>query len=225
MDTAAGTAKGTDIFGASGTLAFPAGEQTASVTIVVRGDDLPEPNETFSVGLSSPVGATLADASGTGRIVSDEGPRTIAIGDTTVLEGKANTTVDAVFTLTLSTPVQSGETVTVKYDTADGTAVAGSDYTARSGTATFPVNTSTLNLSVAVRGDVTVEAAERFALNLGSPVGAVLADTAGLGTIRNDDGTTSAAPAPALSIGDGWVVEGAAGETRSATFRVTASRI
>src|SRR3954469_16766991 len=72
-NTAAGTADGTDVFGASGNVVFVAGQQDAVVTIVVRGDDRPEPNETFSVVLSSPVGAVLADTAGTGRIVSDEG--------------------------------------------------------------------------------------------------------------------------------------------------------
>ena len=196
------------------------------MTILVRGDDRPEPNETFSVVLSSPVGAVLADTTGTGRIVSDEGPRTIAVSDVAVLEGQASTTVNAVFTLSLSSPVLSGETVTVKYATVNGTAVAGTDYTARSGTATFPAGASSLTVPVVVRGDATVEAAETFGLNLGTPVGAVLADTAGLGVIRNDDGSTSAAPAPALSVGDGWVVEGSAaddsaGKGRSAVFRVT----
>ncbi len=220
-NTAAGTADGTDVVGASGNVSFATGQQDAVVTILVRGDDRPEPNETFSVVLSSPVGVGIDDAKGTGRIVSDEGPRTISISDVSVLEGKAATTVNAVFTLSLSVPVQSGETVRVKYATGNGTAVAGKDYTARSGTATFPAGASTVKVPVVVRGDSTVEAGETFSLNLGSPVGAVLADAAGLGTIRNDDGGTSAAPAPALSIGDGWVVEGAAGQGRSALFPVT----
>src|SRR4051812_31032363 len=137
-NTAAGTADGTDAFGASGIVVFSAGQQDTVVRIVVRGDDRPEPNEAFSVVLSSPAGAVLADNTGTGRIVSDEGPRTIAVSDVAVLEGKASTTVNAVFTISLSTPVQSGETVTVKYATANSTATAGTDYTAKSGTATFP---------------------------------------------------------------------------------------
>jgi VCBS repeat-containing protein len=59
----------------SGTVAFAAGETSATIRIPIIGDLLAEPNETFSVILSAPTGgATIADASGLGTIRNDDLP-------------------------------------------------------------------------------------------------------------------------------------------------------
>ena len=50
----------------SGTLTFTAGELTKTVSVVVKGDDLDESNETFTVDLSSPSDASIADDQGIG---------------------------------------------------------------------------------------------------------------------------------------------------------------
>jgi hypothetical protein len=111
-------------------------------------------------------------------------PPTLAIDDATVTEGNGGTT-NAVFTVRLSAP--SSSAVTVSYATADGTAAAGSDYVAASGTLTFPAGTTSRTLSVAVKGDKTLEPDETFLVNLGNPVNATIADGQGQGTILNDD--------------------------------------
>ena len=116
---------------------------------------------------------------------------TISIGDVTVAEGNGGTT-NARFTATLS--AASGSAVTVAYATANGTATAGSDYTARSGTLTFAAGATQQLVDVAVTGDTTVEPNETFLVNLSGPSGATIADAQGQGTITNDD----AAPASGL---------------------------
>ena len=85
--------------------------------VPVKGDTLDEPDETFTVGLSSPTNATLADATGAGTITDDDGPPGMSIGDVTVAEGNSGTTT-ANFTVTLAAP--SANTVSVAYATADG---------------------------------------------------------------------------------------------------------
>ncbi|HUF10186.1 MAG TPA: IPTL-CTERM sorting domain-containing protein [Rhodothermales bacterium] len=110
---------------------------------------------------------------------------TLAIDDVTQAEGDSGTT-SFVFTVTLtgSTP----HTVTVNYATADGTATAGSDYTATSGTLTFTPGTTTQTITVQVIGDTTFEPDETFFVNLGPGVtNATISDNQGLGTITNDD--------------------------------------
>ena len=74
--TANGTAtRPSDDYGRGlGTLTFAPGELAKTVTVVVKGDTVREPNETFFVNLSSPVGATLADRQGKGTITNDDGP-------------------------------------------------------------------------------------------------------------------------------------------------------
>ena len=127
--TANGTATaGSDYTATSGTLTIPAGSTTGTITVAVGGDTLAEGNETFFVNLGNPTNSTIADGQGQGTIINDDAPPpTLSINDVSVTEGNSGT-VNAVFTVTLSSA--SSQTVTVTYATANGTATAGSDYTA-----------------------------------------------------------------------------------------------
>jgi hypothetical protein len=102
-----------------------------------------------------------------------------------VTEGNTGS-VNAVFTVTLSTV--SAQTVTVQYATANGTAAAGSDYTAASGTLTFAPGDLTKTLTVPVLGDTLVEPSETFLVNLTNPTNATLADAQAVGTIVDNEG-------------------------------------
>jgi hypothetical protein len=78
--------------------------------------------------------------------------------------------------------------VTVNYATADGTAVAGTDYAATSGTLTFaPGGPLAQTVTVQVNGDTAIESNETLFLNLSGAVGAPIADAQGVGTIIDDD--------------------------------------
>ena len=63
---------GSDYVGASGSITFAPGEKSKTITVVVLGDTATEGNETFTVLLSNPVGATIVDGSGVGTITDDE---------------------------------------------------------------------------------------------------------------------------------------------------------
>jgi hypothetical protein len=204
-----------DYTATAGTLTFSSTTVTQAIVVKTAGDTIVEPNEAFTVTLSNPSGATVADGSGTGTITNDDvAPLpTVAINDVTVTEGDAGT-VAAVFTLTLSNP--STQAVTVSYATANGTATAGSDYTATSGTASFAIGTTTQTVTVAVRGDLRDESDEFFYMNLSNPVNATIADGQGIALIVDND------PAPALSIADVTVTESNNG-TKNATSTVTLS--
>jgi hypothetical protein len=165
------------------------------------------------------VTATATDGSGNTsefsacQVVGAQAP-TVSIDDVTVTEGNAGTT-DATFTISLS--AASGQTVTVDYATADGTAVAPSDYAAASGTLTFDPGDTSKQVTVRVNGDVLNEADETFFVNLSNPTNATIADGQGAGTIRNDD------PTPTLSITDVTKAEGSGGVTTKFKFKVTLS--
>jgi Zn-dependent metalloprotease/disulfide oxidoreductase YuzD len=213
--TANGTATaGSDYVAGSGTIAFPAGSTTQTISVVVNGDLLDEPNETFFVNLSSPSNATITDSQGIGTITDDDALPAISINDVSVTEGNAGT-VNANFTVSLS--AASGQQVTVSYVTTDGTATAGSDYVAGSGTMTFPAGTTTQTLAVVVNGDAVAEPNETFFVNLSNPVNATIADIQGQGTILDDE-----ASLPAISINDVSVTEGTGG-TVNAVFTVSLS--
>src|SRR5207249_2119077 len=99
--TANGTATaGSDYQAASETLTFAPGETSKTITVLVNGDRLGEPNETLFVNLSNLNYGVIADAQGVGTILDDE-PR-ISISDVTKKEGNGNRTTLFVFTVTLS---------------------------------------------------------------------------------------------------------------------------
>jgi hypothetical protein len=71
--TVAGTAtQGLDYIQTSGTLTFKPGETRKKIRVLVVGDTTVEPNETFSVRLSSASGAAVSRTSGRGTIVNDD---------------------------------------------------------------------------------------------------------------------------------------------------------
>lgn len=73
--TATAAGNQADYVASSGTLTFAPGEKTKTVTVSVKGDRRPEPDETFYLYLSSPSGATLEETRGTGTIVNDDGKK------------------------------------------------------------------------------------------------------------------------------------------------------
>src|SRR5262249_42945330 len=93
----------------------------------------------------------------------------LRIGDAVVAEG-ANGMVSASFTVTLLGA--STDTVTVNYATADGSAAAGSDFEAVSGTLTFNPGESSQTITVLVDGDTRDEFDEGFSVILSSPANA-----------------------------------------------------
>jgi predicted extracellular nuclease len=71
--TSDGTATaGSDYLAVAGTLSFAAGQTTQTVSVPIVGDVVAEANETLTVTLANPTGATLADAQGTGTITNDD---------------------------------------------------------------------------------------------------------------------------------------------------------
>src|SRR5262249_45621067 len=146
----------------SGTATVPAGEIRAEVHVPVRGDLLGETNESLFLVLDqvSPE-ARLGVAWVEGVILDDE-PALIA-WPSDVYEGQSGTT-SMVFTVTSSRAVNAP--LTFSYATSDGTASAGTDYAATSGTATIPAGERTVQISVPVNGDTAREADETVLLTL-----------------------------------------------------------
>jgi Ca2+-binding RTX toxin-like protein len=99
-----------------------------------------------------------------------------------VTEGGAT---NMVFTVTLS--LASGVPVTVAYATANGTAVAGTDFTATTGTLTIPAGSLTGTISVPILNDNVHELTEAFTLNLSAPSGVTLGTASATGTIIDND--------------------------------------
>ena len=191
--TANGTATaGSDYTATTGTLSFAPGVISQQISVPVRSDTVVEPSETFTVTLSNPSGATITTATATATITDSTAAGTaptVSIADASVIEGNSGTSTLA-FTATLSKA--SATAVTVNYATSNGTATAGQDYTAGSGTITFAPGVISQTVNVAVTGDTTVEPTETLTVTLSTPSGATIARAVATGTILTDDTTTQA---------------------------------
>ena len=184
--TSDGTATaGEDYTATSGTLAFTAGDTRKTISVPITDDAEDDAGETFTLTLSNASGADLDDAAATGTINDDdESPPAVGVSDASAAEGDA-----VAFTVSLS--AANSRQVTVEYATSDGTATAGSDYTAESGTLTFAANETTKTVSVATTDDSVDEEDEMFTLTLSSPANATLGDATATGTINDNDVATT----------------------------------
>ena len=151
----------------------------------------PGGNAAVSLTLASPLpacGETGAVCTAPGRklegaaSVSIPGPAALSVADARAEEA-TGATVD--FTVTLSRA--ASRPVTVDYATSDGTATAGADYTATSGTLTFAAGASSQTVSVPVLDDIHDDDGETFTLTFSNPSGAWIADGQATGTIENSD--------------------------------------
>ncbi|HEX8832993.1 MAG TPA: Calx-beta domain-containing protein [Abditibacteriaceae bacterium] len=206
---------GTDFSALSRTVTFAPGQLTQTVAVAVTGDLLNEALELFYVKLSNPRFAIIADAAGTGTITDNDPQPVISVDDIRIVEGNSGT-LNAIFTARLSAP--SGKVVSVKFATANGTATAPADYTARAlTTLTFNSGVTERNFSIPVVGDTAIELDETFLLNLSAPVNATLARAQAVATI--DD----SADRPKISVAGVTVTEGDTGSV-GAVFRLALTK-
>ena len=180
---------GDDYGRVEGTLTFALGETAKTIRVAVVDDAVDEADEeVFAVALSGPSGATLAHALATGVIRDDDEPPALSVAD-----AAGDEDVGALeFAVSLSVP--SGIEVSASYATADGTATAGGDYAAATGTLMFAPGEVSRTIAVSVIDDSLDEPDETFTLVLSDLQGAALGRGSALGTIRDDD------EPPALSI-------------------------
>lgn len=140
-------------------------------------------------------------------------PPSLSVAGASAAEGNSGTTPFS-FGVTLSHAAT--KPVSVKYATADKSAIAGSDYAATIGTLTFAPGETTKAIVVSVVGDTAVEPDETFTLTLTDPVGATIATGSATGTISNDD---IASPVSSGSY------QGATQEANYVFFSVNGSRM
>ena len=185
--TAPGTATsspdgvGADFTAAAGTLTFAAGETSRPVPVLITDDSVHDPNETFTLMLSNPLGATLTatDATATGTIIDDEALPALSVADTSGTEGSP-----VVFRVSLSPT--TGQVVTVAYATAFGTATS-ADFTPTSGVLTIPAGAASGTVEVPTINDFLNEEDETFTLTLSNPsANATISTAMATGTIEDD---------------------------------------
>ncbi|MBH8576603.1 PQQ-dependent sugar dehydrogenase [Nostocaceae cyanobacterium CENA369] len=166
-----------------GRLNFAAGEASKQILIPIINDSLKEQNETFSVAIDEPDGATLGVQRTLTITIQDDDNTNLSFTEPEVNEnvGTAKVTVSR---------NNSSAVASVDYTTVDGTAKAGSDYTAVSGTLNFAVGETSKTISILIKDDTIAEPNEKFSLKFKNAVGVGLEqDTAVISIIDNDPGS------------------------------------
>lgn len=209
IDDTAVSGAGLDFLKATGSITFPANTTVQTFPITILNDTvyedpvistLPQENERFFVKLSS--ASPYADTGASRELqLDDDDPDNpaisrLAIAPSAVAEGSCASTSSegdcgalnqARFRVTLHQP-QATQAISMAYTTEDGTATAGEDYDAKSGTVTFPPGSTTQDIFVDIRADRKVEIEETFRLLLSAPTGPVNPTiTTSVCVISNDD--------------------------------------
>lgn len=203
---------GTDLQNVSGRLEIPAGQTSIAINVPIIADLLDEFDEDFTVNLASANNAFLTKSVGIGTIRDDDAEPTITINDVAQKEP----TFSGGFSFRLSLSAPSAKPISLRYSTADGTALAGKDYYADSRTASIQPGSTFVDIGTSIIGDSMFEADETFFINLSDPTNAVISDNQGKGTILNDD------PIPTVSFFANGAIEGDAGvATRTITLQLS----
>ena len=214
----------TDYTAPSGSLTIPAGEGSGTISIPTLTDTVLDGGETLVVeltGASTTLGTIMADMTSAQTVIADGGTETVSVSsEGAVAEGTA-----AEFTVTLSGAVSSA--VTVNWSTSDGTAEAGSDYTAVTSTAlTFqPSGSLSQTLTVPTQGDDLAEGDETFTVTLTAsslPQGVALGTATAQATMTDDEALTVSVTADATAVDEGspatFTVTVAGGESTAAVM-------
>lgn len=224
-----GTAVNGDLTGAdlAETVTFAAGETTKLLSFRTLGDSIDEVDESVWLSLLNPVGASLEGEETTlgalGVINDNDGSGnnlSMFVSDPRILEDDSGVKT-AVFEVHLSQA--HGSNLTFNYQTADGSAKAGSDYVATNGTVTFLAGQTTASIAVEVNGDTDIEASEFFSLVV-TPTADIANGTAsstGVATIMDDDSATGL---PVITVQRAETTENdSGGSGTSVTFQINLS--
>ncbi|HEV3364608.1 MAG TPA: Calx-beta domain-containing protein, partial [Acidimicrobiia bacterium] len=170
-----------------GSVTIPPGSTSATVTVRVKGDVVPEPDEVFYVLLSEPTNAVLSDLQGAVTIVDDD--VTVEIRDAWVAEPEPGGVATAIFEVRLSAP--RARTIAVDFRTEDGSAVAGEDYEPVEGTLVFRPGEVAQTISVDVYNDQATGLDETFYVSVAPPERAMLVRALGEATVVQADRVVS----------------------------------
>ena len=168
---------GSDYTETSGTLTIAAGDTSGTIEVPILDDTTDESIETFGLRLSNATNVTAPADPATATITDDDSEPSLSVDDASAPEDGGT----LMFTITLSDA--SGRPVTVKYNTADGSALQPDDYTLTRGALTIPAGETSASISVPLRTDPLTEVDETFELALRDPTHATLGDGGAVGTI------------------------------------------
>ena len=188
--------------GSDQTLIFAPGETLKTIRVPLLHNTAAEGLETMRLVLSGASGGTFAKATATAVIVDDD--TATAAPNITVDNVVVDENHDASVVVRLDTA--SNSTVSVDYATVSGTAAAGTDFVAGSGTLTFLPGEVAKTVRLGVVDNTLPEWSEQLFVALSNAAGATIGTSRATVTIVDDDAAN--AVNPLISIDDVWVNEG-----------------
>jgi hypothetical protein len=142
------------------------------VTVPIINDTLDEPNETVALQLTNPQdGATLGARDTAVLTIVDNDTGGVVQFSAAVFGATECAAPPCNATLTVSRTGGAASGVTVDFATADGTALAGADYVATSGTVTFAAGQTSRPITVPLLTDAGAEAIKTFSVIISNPTG------------------------------------------------------
>ena len=158
----------------------PEGEEDVTFTLV--------PNAACSAGgICTAAGTPLTEVPRARTIPGPGDSSGTTRSELSVNDTKASEEDDATIDFVVKLDPASTETVTVDYATSNGSASAGDDYTAKSGTLTFSPGETSKTVAVPILDDTIEENDETLTLTLSNAPGAEIKDTTATGTINDDE--------------------------------------
>ncbi|MBW4441271.1 MAG: DUF4347 domain-containing protein [Plectolyngbya sp. WJT66-NPBG17] len=169
------------------TLTFAPGQTEQTITIQAIADTRFELDETFTVELSDPTNAQIADGSATATIRNDDALPQLSIVAVPTSKPEGNSGITP-FTFEVSLSEASPTPITASYSTADGTAtITNNDYVRTSDTLTFGAGETKKTITVNVLGDTQFEGDETFQVTLSNPTNATIQTNSATVAIAEDD--------------------------------------
>jgi len=195
--TVDGTASsGKDYTSNSGQLTFAPGESSKSITLETIDNELDEDNRGLTVRFDNPSNAELSFTTLNVLLLDEDEAPVVSAFSSSVTEGQP-------LTVSFTLSAESGKNVTFEYATSNGDAIAGQDYSSKTGLVTIAAGDQIATVSIDSLEDLIDEDSEAFNLILSNVSGATLKSTS-VNLVLNDNDD-----APEVSILDTTVSEGA----------------
>ncbi len=199
------TVANNDYQAASGTLVFPAGITSETITVNAIGNTTIENNVAFSVDITVPTGFIGISNSGTGTIINNNFPVATLTGPAAQTRSAL---VPLIYPFVINLSAAAPFPVSVPYTTVDQSAVAGVDFLAATGTAVFAPGTTSETINVSVYAGTNRQLNKTFLFELTTPPAPV---TEVVGTPSEATGTIITNADPAVSSNPASVTESLTG--------------
>jgi len=181
---------GADFTATSGTLSLGTGVLSAAFSVPINDDSIYEGDESFQVTLSNPTGGIVLGSPATAAVAIVDNDLPPAAGSLQFSSPNYSASEAAASVLlTVSRSGGSYGAVSVDYETRNGSATAGSDYTAAQGTLSFADGEISQSLTVSLIDDTAVEGDETFTVALLNATGGASLGTPATANVslREDD--------------------------------------